>query len=105
MATSRYFVTVSIDEDGAITIAPNASAVEDANFATVPLLRLEVSGGVLTTSALDPDLRLTALIERPSVAAWWVNHVYGDDVADAVAVLAKLQTGLARGGDAKHRAR
>lgn len=96
MASGRHFVIVSIDEHGAITIAPNASAVEVANLGSVPLTRLEVSGGVLTTSALDPELRLTATIERPSVAGWWINHVYGNDVADAVADLAKMETAESR---------
>lgn len=90
MATGNYLANVAIDEFGTILIAPVESSAAGDELGTVSASRLEVSGAVLTMSVRDPQLRISAAIERPSVAGWWVGHLFGEEIGVAVSELADL---------------
>ncbi|MEO7122928.1 MAG: hypothetical protein ABI400_07380 [Lacisediminihabitans sp.] len=96
MAANKYLANVEMDEFGTISIAPVESSTAGDELGAVSASRLDVSGAVLTMSISDPELRISAVIDRPSVAGWWVGHLFGEDIGVAVSELADLGEPAAR---------
>ena len=86
MTTERAATSLTVwkDADGLICVAEDRAAARALTGETLFRADLEVSGGSLSVDVRDPGLALSARIDDIPAASWWIEHVFGPAVADAV---------------------